>query len=126
MNVANILDYLDWRGDLSLRVSPFNEVDNFILTQVVSLDFTGVVPEDGEGIPLSEAMERYDALCAEKGCYLGLLAPKETVPLARRLCSTQRFGDMVLSYYANHVDTERTEQFSAVTFRLSDGSFYLS
>lgn len=124
--MANILDYLDWRGDLSLRVSPFNEVDNFILTQVVSLDFTGVVPEGGEGISLPEAMKRYDEKCAETGCYLGLLAPKETVPLARRLTETVRFGDMILSHYANHVDTERTEQFSAVTFRLSDGSLYLS
>ena len=25
--MANIMDYLDWRGDLPLTVSPFNEVD---------------------------------------------------------------------------------------------------
>ena len=25
--MANILDYLEWRGDLTLEVSPFNEVD---------------------------------------------------------------------------------------------------
>ena len=24
--MANIMDYLDWRGDLPLTVSPFNEV----------------------------------------------------------------------------------------------------
>ena len=29
--MANLLDYLDWRGDLTLRQSPFNEVDNLIL-----------------------------------------------------------------------------------------------
>ena len=29
--MANLLDYLDWRGDLILRQSPFNEVDNLIL-----------------------------------------------------------------------------------------------
>ena len=123
--MANILDYLDWRGDLPLWAAPFNEVDNFILTQVVSLDFTGVISMDGPGLPIGEAMARYDALCAEKGCYLGLLAPKETVPLARRLTETPRFRDMTLSHYINHVDTEKTEQFSAVTFRLPDGSLYL-
>ena len=28
----NIMDYLDWRGDLSFEASPFNEVDNLILS----------------------------------------------------------------------------------------------
>ena len=26
--MATILDYVDWRGDLPVSVSPFNEVDN--------------------------------------------------------------------------------------------------
>jgi len=124
--MASILDYLDWRGDLPLTVSPFNEVDNFILTQVVSLDLTGLVPADDGSISIGETMERYRALCAEKGCYLGLLAPRETVPLAERLPETARFMDMKLSHYINHVDSEKTEQFSAVTFHLPDGSLYLS
>ena len=29
--MGNILDYLDWRGDLTFEQSPFNEVDNLIL-----------------------------------------------------------------------------------------------
>ena len=33
--MANILDYLDWRGDLTFEQSPFNEVDNLILAQLV-------------------------------------------------------------------------------------------
>ena len=124
--MANILDYLDWRGDLPLSVSPFNEVDNFMLTQVVSLDFTGAVPADGECVSIAEAVARYDALCEEKGCYLGLLAPKETVPMTRMLAETVRFRDLRLSHYVNHVDNANAEQFSAVTFHLPDGSLYLS
>ena len=30
--MGNILDYLDWRGDLTFEQSPFNEVDNLILS----------------------------------------------------------------------------------------------
>ena len=29
--MGNILDYLDWRGDITFEQSPFNEVDNLIL-----------------------------------------------------------------------------------------------
>ena len=31
--MANLMDYLDWRGDLTLAVSPFNEVDALILAE---------------------------------------------------------------------------------------------
>ena len=33
--MANMMDYLDWRGDLSFAASGFNEVDNLILAQLV-------------------------------------------------------------------------------------------
>ena len=32
--MANISDYLDWRGDLDFSVSPFCEVDNLILSEL--------------------------------------------------------------------------------------------
>ena len=34
--MANLMDYLDWRGDLTLEISPFNEVDALILAEPVS------------------------------------------------------------------------------------------
>ena len=41
--MANILDYLDWRGDLTFEQSPFNEVDNLLLSQLVYVDLEGIV-----------------------------------------------------------------------------------
>ena len=37
--MANLMDYLDWRGDLTLAVSPFNEVDALILAALSFVDF---------------------------------------------------------------------------------------
>ena len=52
--MANIMDYLDWRGDLPLTVSPFNEVDGLILAELSFINFEGIVPppELGRGVPL--------------------------------------------------------------------------
>ena len=36
--MGNILDYLDWRGDITFEQSPFNEVDNLILACFSYLD----------------------------------------------------------------------------------------
>ena len=55
--MANIMDYLDWRGDLPLTVSPFNEVDGLILAELSFINFEGIVPppELGRGVPLRDA-----------------------------------------------------------------------
>ena len=60
--MANIMDYLVWRGDLDWDASPFNEVDNVILSELVYVDFSDIVPQVGEGsITLFEANERFFA-----------------------------------------------------------------
>ena len=41
--MANLLDYLDWRGDLTLDQAPFNEVDNLILAELSFVDFYYIV-----------------------------------------------------------------------------------
>ena len=42
----HINDYLDWRGDIPFSVSPFNEVDNYIVSKIGCCDFDGIVPAD--------------------------------------------------------------------------------
>ena len=47
--MANLMDYLDWRGDLTLEISPFNEVDALILAELSFVDFDGIVPPPARG-----------------------------------------------------------------------------
>ena len=32
--MANIFDYLEWRGDVPFSTDPFNEVDNLVLAEL--------------------------------------------------------------------------------------------
>ena len=50
--MANLMDYLDWRGDLTLEISPFNEVDALILAELSFVDFDGIVPPPELGLGL--------------------------------------------------------------------------
>ena len=61
--MADLFDYLDWRGDLTLAQAPFNEVDNLILAELSFVDFGGIVPgpESGADIRLAEAAEQFFA-----------------------------------------------------------------
>ena len=41
--MANICDYIIWRGDLSFEIEPFNEVDNLLLANLSYLNFSGII-----------------------------------------------------------------------------------
>ena len=56
--MANVLDYLKWRGDLSLDENPFNEVDAMVLARISYIPFDGIVAANfKERILLKEAAE---------------------------------------------------------------------
>ena len=60
--MANLFDYLQWRGDVPFQADPFNEVDNLVLCELAYTDFDGIVPPDSPGVPLASAYEQYFAL----------------------------------------------------------------
>ncbi|MBR2354188.1 MAG: DUF2974 domain-containing protein [Clostridia bacterium] len=126
--MANLFDYLDWRGDLSFEVSPINEVDSLILSQISYVDFGGIVSSDpsAEPVPMMEAVRAY--LKAHKGenLYLGRIMPPETLTLMVRAAKSRRFGALTLVGYENRVDEKRELQFSAVTFLSPKGQCFLA
>ena len=66
--MANISDYLDWRGDLDFSVSPFCEVDNLILSELAYVDFDGIVPGEDkrETITIQKACRDFFSLYSEE------------------------------------------------------------
>ncbi len=119
--VANILDYLEWRGDLTLDQSPFCPVDSLILCRAAYLPFDGILGD--APMTFSEAAQRY----FKKGTpHLGRLLMEQDVSLFQALGESRRFGGMALSDYVNHLDPAEEEQFSAVTVALGNGIRYLA
>ena len=44
--MANIFDYIKWRGDLSLQKDEFNEIDNLILSRFSYFPFDKIIKEN--------------------------------------------------------------------------------
>ena len=124
--MANILDYLDWRGDLTLSERPFNEVDNLILAEICYLDFSGFVPAAfaAQPVTLQDAASAYFA--AHPTTDMGVLVPDQIPVLVERAAKTARFQDIGLLGYVNRIDEETQTQFSAMTILLPDGSAYVA
>lgn len=119
MNV--IKDYLEWRGDITLDKSPFNEVDAAILARFSYEPFEGIVSEKiRESITIKE-------VCAKL-----LNAPELNdhivsdmdIDFIRQISVTRRFGDMKLSGFINDTDENRQIQFSACIFDIDDEETY--
>ena len=126
--MANIMDYLDWRGDLPLTVSPFNEVDGLILAELSFINFEGIVPppELGRGVPLRDAAGPYFARHNGQEIDMGVLVPGRIPDLMCRMAHSVRFGGMLLNGYCELMDDAREQQFAALTVELGDSSIYLS
>lgn len=127
--MANLLDYLNWRGDLTIEQSPFNEVDNLILAELSFVDFRDIVPPpgEGEGVPLREAARRFFARFPKgEKIDMGVLVPAAIPDMLRKMAASRRFGDMLLSCFADHLDVGKGEQFAALTIETGDRALYLS
>ena len=119
-------EYLDWRGDVPMDVSPFNDVDNFIISKVGCCDFDGIVAHDDAPTPLGEALETYLTRRGADADKFGALASANLAPVLHRLPETARFRDVLLRCFVRRALPEQTEQFSALTLTLPDGTHYVS
>lgn len=124
-NMANIIDYLHWRGDLPFSYSPLNEVDSLIFSELVYLNFQGIA-EGYRGITLREAAEKYFAEGREKETNTGDLLRENYFILLRKAAESVRFGSVRLSGYVQMLDEEVSMQFAAITFGLEGGMQYVA
>lgn len=123
--MPNALDYIDWRGDIPFSVSPFNEVDNLLVCKIVSLDFTGIVPSEGER-SIQEAAQGYFDKFGEEDVRRGLLLAPGTVTMLKQMLKAPRFSELRLRDYVYHVDPTEEKQFSAMTIILPDETRFIA
>lgn len=128
VNMANIIDYVDWRGDVAFAASPFNDIDALIITQLSMVDLSGVVPSDpSDGyISLADAAELYFADKKRESEPVSVVIPSDTYVLFKRIAESKRFGNIKLTAHVSHVDSEREKQFSAITVKPGDGSVFVA
>jgi len=121
--MANVLDYLLWRGDLTLEQFPFQDVDGFIITCLSYHFLTEVLMQyDAQPVPICELAQRVKELPQEK---LHIRDPQDVV-LLQLMGKSPRFQNMAVCFYADHIDIEKEAQFSAITVLVGDGTFFVS
>jgi hypothetical protein len=118
----NILDYIDWRGDLTFAERGLNEVDNLIFSTLAYLTMDGLVSDDGTVSPTIGDL--YAAYCETD--YDQSVLMNDPRPLLKVAAQTDRFKDVRVSRFVNVIDAEKQIQFSAVTYRYAGDAAYIA
>ena len=117
--MANINDYLIWRGDLPLNSKfKFNEIDSMILARFSYLIFNKIKMQKIETIEsISHKMKDFDNT---EFRYNG---DKEMITL---LGKSERFKKMQVTDFIEHTDKIVEKQFGAITIHISEKELYIS
>lgn len=117
--MANVFDYIMWRGDLSLRRDPFNEADGLVLSALSYLPFElawNIINSSGTVSELCSVL--LDIPEIEKKVLF-----KNDIQLMSCLKDSKRYSKITFIDYENHIDTASQTQFCAITLCLANGYY---
>ena len=117
--MLNVLDYLKWRGDVSISAtSPFNHVDALVLARVSNIPFEKITFSPHE--TLQSAAKKFQPLD------LKIFHINHDAELLNLVANSRRFQSMRLSRHVLDLAPEITKQFSAITIRVAPRRYFLS
>lgn len=121
--MADMLDYLAWRGDIEFTQMPVNPVDALIFSTLSYIQFEDIVPDHPHrSISLAEAAAGLFALPDP----VSRTRVKKDLDLLKAVAESARFDNIRMSFYRSILIPEEDTQFAAVTMFLEDGSAYIA
>ena len=63
-HLSNIIDYINWRGDITFAESPLNEVDALVFAEISYVPFDDILSGSffSKGMPLTSLADKFFAL----------------------------------------------------------------
>lgn len=120
---GNIMDYLEWRGDLTFDQSELNIVDALILSNLTYINYPDA---DEKQKPLRQCWKEWLDVPADIQ-FKGLdIMEKPVRALAKAAAESDRFKDLLLTRYRESSSEELEKQFSAMTFLLPNDSLFIA
>ncbi len=121
--MANMFDYIKWRGDLCFSQDPYNEVDALVFSSLAYIQYA----DSAESVPempvtLKEAADQLFAMPDyETRCRV-----KTDLDLLHLAAASRRFGESKLCMYQDEFIPEQETQFAAMTFLMDNGEMVLA
>jgi hypothetical protein len=114
--MANLFDYISWRGDLGFDKAPFNPVDNIVFSQLSYLPMEGIVPgpQERSWVTIGELAAKYAVMQQDNPSGLSNdITVIDAISVINAIGSTPRYKDCKLFAYTNNIDLDQEKQFAA-------------
>ena len=119
--MANLVDYVKWRGDLSFEISPFNEIDNAVFSLLSYIDLKDLQTEiNSTGISIKDVCK----YLIDGGYQYGYMS-EITLDFLNELLSSKRFGNVMIVDYVD-LYHEKKYQFSSTGYLYKENNIYLA
>lgn len=122
--MANIVDYLEWRSDITFDQVEFNVIDSLILCLNEYNSFNDLVDSQlcKKGVSLNQIYKDYYT----KGnvpsrLHVNPMVNSQMMSLIEKTGRSKRYGQITATGYRNIIDLEKDEQFSAITYSWGKG-----
>ena len=114
--MANLISYVQWRGDIPFEQVPMNAIDALVLSYLAYMPFNGLADASftDEGILLADAAQRMLDAGVSSTCMIDSV--REDCWLLEAVRDSERFGTMHVVGFEDRYDAAQEEQFAAVTF----------
>lgn len=127
----NLINYLKWRGDLGFDISPLNEVDALIFSELVYLDFSGYTEKSQ--LPLSDINKLYfkekrDVVFKDYYVFKDFYntVGKEITKLLSESAKSNRLKNINVSDFAAYDCEDNPMQFGACTFHFDTDKLFIA
>ena len=121
--MADLFDYLAWRGDIPFETVGLTEADALIFSALAYIHYDGLVPDGFQHpVPLEVVADAFAALPDQEERML----LKNDGKLLQAAAATERFRNISLIFYRNELEPRRESQFAAVAFLLPEDIAVLS
>ena len=121
-----LMDYLKWRNDVSLKAAPFNEIDNVLLSYLAYADFGELLQEEKRRVSIETCLKRF----SKKHDLANVRESKHFIERAPLLLEDMacgaRFRGTKVVHFREVFDKKKVQQFAALVFLLPDGTRYVS
>ena len=116
--MANIIDYVKWRGDISFEESEVNALDALIFSELVYLSFDDIVPSSvsTKGVLLPVLLDKYFSLHYDAFTTGAVLPIDDILELFKLCAASRRFSSVTVKGFVNDIDIREEKQFGAVCF----------
>ncbi len=123
-DMQGMIEYIEKYGKYSFKEFPLNEIDALIFSQLVYIDYEGIV--DKNTVFLSDSAMKYFAKHSDEEIEKMIGISSKAVSLLMLCAKSHRFGYVGLSHYVNKINDAIDKQFAGINFVLDQDNLVIA